>query len=73
MMTQITDGVRHVCGRIIEEPEEMSGDMWFSKELSAVVENIKYYKEQYAKEVATVKTRNHWIESLLDSLPQEGV
>jgi len=70
MIQQITDSIRHDCSvspefypRISLSPEE-----YRLKRIKELGKDIKYYSEEYERELERTKSRNLWIKQLRESL-----
>ena len=69
MIEQIEDSIKWDCHKSkINNIRELSGEEWLDRNIKNTVNDIKYHKEEYLKEIIKVDKRNLWIMQLRESL-----
>lgn len=71
MIKQIQDSIKwDIC--VPEEPKMMTGAMWAEEEMTDILRDLKYHREQHEEEVKRTEARNLWVKQLRNSLKQRG-
>ena len=73
MIQQITDSIKFDCGDYYFQhpPILESGKKYKQSRIEMCKKDIKYYSEEYIKEVDRTNKRNKWIKELRNSIKQE--
>jgi len=71
MIDQIIDSMNFDCNIDYykqNQPRRLTGADWRKKKLDAAIDNYKYHKDAYLKEIERIESRNQWVKVLRESL-----